>query len=51
MLSKLVQLKRITKRGVEAKPSVAGQFVFFFWQKIAILAPFSDYILIIFRAI
>ena len=49
MLSKLVQLKRITKRGVEAKPSVAGQF--FFWQKIAILAPFSDYILIIFRAI
>ena len=37
MLSKLVQLKRITKWGMRANPPVAKKF---FWQEIAILTPF-----------
>ena len=39
MLSKPVQLNRITKGGLRVSP-VAGQFLIF-WQNIAILAPFE----------
>ena len=40
-MSKLVQLKRITDRGLKAKTPVAGRLFVIFLEKIALLLPFE----------
>ena len=56
MVSKLVQLKRVSRRGLGAEPPAAGgygsleakhphagQFFVSFWEKMAILMPFGSH--------